>query len=198
MATTFVEIDEATGNNQLKFLASTTAQYWATIVQSYSGGVPQGVVLAEWITEGSYSSTNSGAVCNNPGNSDTGTYTGCGISFSFTDVCDSFPPFYKTASGVAAAEAQGEVLASGYCEVVTAANQSSLTTGGAKLKKWAEDQGYSPTLPTSWYNAAWAWGNSSWDTPSPGHTGHYTYDITGLSGSYLIAVIYDDAIYNFA
>ena len=195
MATTFVELDNATGNDGERFWQSTTAQYWATIVQSYSGGVPQGVVLAEWITEGSDKSNSSGAVCNNPGNSDTGNYTGCGISFDFNDLCTEFPPFYHTASGIAAAKAQGEVLASGYCEVVTAANQSSLTTGGAKLKTWAKDMGYTPAnpdLPTSWYNAAWAWGNSGWDG-----NGHYIYD-GGPSGSYLVYIIYADGIYALA
>jgi len=166
-------------------------------VQSYSGGVPQGVVLAEWITEGSDKSTSTGAVCNNPGNSDTGLYTGYGISYTFTDKCTKHAnasEFYQTASGVAAAEAQGEILASGYCEVVQAANQSSLTSGEAKLKTWAEDQGYSgPTLPTSWYNAAWAWGNSEWDG-----SGHYKYSSDAPSGSYLVYIIYADGIYALA
>ena len=119
----------------------------------------------------------SGAVCNNPGNSDTGNYTGCGISFDFNDLCTEFPPFYHTASGIAAA------------------NQSSLTTGGAKLKTWAKDMGYTPAnpdLPTSWYNAAWAWGNSGWDG-----NGHYIYD-GGPSGSYLVYIIYADGIYALA
>lgn len=201
MATTFVDVDEACGGSEQCFANNSDVQLWAITVQSYSNGVPEAVVIAEWIAEGTFSSSSSGAVCNNPGNSETGTYSGCGgLSFTLDTECTAYPEYYQTDSGGAAAQAQGEILAasSNYCGIAEAANQSTLTSGGKQLKEYAEQNGWT-IVPTGWYNASYAWGASPWDG-----SGHYrASNYAGASpstvdGSALIYFIQSNGLYNLA
>ena len=187
MASSFVEIDTNCENTELCFASNQTIAYWASLVTEYSGGVPMEVVIAEWIVEGTYDSTSSGAVCNDPGNAEPGKYEGSGgISFTFspckqTKKIPTASSFYGASSSYQGVVNQGEAMAAAYCQIAEAATQTTLTSGGQALKEWATGQGYYE-LPTGWYNAASAWGESGWSSS------HYVY-AGGPDGSYLLEAI---------
>lgn len=208
MATTFVDVADSCENSsegsEQCFANNSDVQLWAITVQSWNGGVPEAVVIAEGIAEGTFGATSSGAVCNNPGNSDRATYTGCaGLTYKTADTTctvSGASVFYKLGSGVAAAEAQGQVIASSsnYCDIATDANKTTLTTGGQSLKTWAEDQEWT-VVPTGWYNAAYAWGASPWDGSGHYRSSNYEYaPSSDIDGSALIYFIESNGLYNLA
>ena len=196
MTITFVDLAND-GNNTQSTWIPYALPYAKTL--SAAAQIPVNLILAEWIAEGSYLNTSSGAVCNNPGNADYGPYC---TGYSSPENCQSYSGEYGAPDAQTGACRQGDILNNAYPEIAQAAAQSTLTSGGQSLYNWAQSNGYGG-LKNQTYNAAYQWGAGGACGVWAGshYCIGYTNCVNGVCqcptapyGSYLIELIYDDSL----
>lgn len=183
MTTTFVDLANEGGNSQTGWIpyALPYAQQLSSATQ-----IPVDLILAEWIAEGTYSSSSSGAQCNNPGNAGPGAY--CTGYQTIHGACSAFSADYGAPDATTGTCQQGDIVNNAYAQIAAAFAQSSFTTGGKELYDWASSKGYGG-LSTGSYNAAYQWGVGG--ACGVWASSHYVYD-SGPYGSEIIELIYQD------
>lgn len=85
------------------------------------------------------------------------------------------------------------VMKAGFCSVIDAYNNPTLSTGGAELKSFGESLGL--VISNNTYNAAYALGVSGWD-PTDEYEDSKHGGTSTVPGSFLIRIIADDNMGN--
>lgn len=194
MATTFNEVATACGSSQTCFVNNSDVLSWAN-TESYMSKVPIDLILAQWIAEGAWTANSSSAACNDPGNSQPGTYSGCGPTTSTAGSCPAYSLNYYVSDALTGVETQANIILAKYCAIPSAFQESSLTTGGAELYDFASSRGYT-MLSNGTYNAAYAWGSSPW-AGSHYEEIHWVKNGSTIPGSALILFIEQDNLYGY-
>lgn len=193
MATTFNEVADSCGSSQQCFVDNTDVLGWACVESTYAG-IPIDLILAQWVAEGTWEYNSSGAACNDPGNAEHGSYSGCGTSYTTPGSCSAYSANYSSSTASDGVTVQADLINAKYCAIADAFNTSGLTSGGQQLYDWAQSQGFT-MLQDGTYNAAYAWGASAW-AGSHYEESHWVIGGSDIYGSALILFIQQDGLYD--